>query len=384
VSTNDTGDITDNQYYLYKQDIARIAALGTKVYSFSISWSRIFPYGRGLINEQALAHYDDVINTCIKYNVTPAVTLYHWDTPLYLQNLYGGWLSEDIVDDFVEYARVVFTRYSNRVGYWFTVNEPLVFCNTYPLPDGYFKKTSIPTKQQPFFCAQSVLLAHAKAYHLGKSLGLKGPISFKTNGGYKIPLTNSSEDALAVQRAWDFNEGLYANPTFINGDYPRYAKEYLSTFLRNLTQEEKSLINGTCDIFAHDAYTSNFFYAPDKGIDACLANSSDPLFPTCANNSYTYSAQDGGWNVGYAADPGSPWLHFATDWVPTFLHYIHETWHPKAIAVSEFGFGVPFEELKKIKADILTDLPRRQYYRDYLQAILLAISEGVPVVGCLA
>lgn len=76
--TNDTGDITDNQYYLYKQDIARIAALGTQVYSFSISWSRIMPYGRGVVNEQALAHYDDVINTCLQYNVTPAVTLYHW------------------------------------------------------------------------------------------------------------------------------------------------------------------------------------------------------------------------------------------------------------------------------------------------------------------
>lgn len=56
-------------------DIARIAALGTKAYSFSISWSRVFPFGRGEINEQALAHYDDVINTCLEYGVEPIVTL---------------------------------------------------------------------------------------------------------------------------------------------------------------------------------------------------------------------------------------------------------------------------------------------------------------------
>lgn len=149
--SNETGDIGDNQYYLYKQgkscfssmtrgktntkksDIARIAALGVPYYSFSISWSRIFPFGKGQVNELGLAHYDDVINTCIKYNVKPMVTLYHWDIPLYLQNSYGGWLSERIVDDFTAYAKVVFERYGNRVSHWFTVNEPIVFCQGYPV-----------------------------------------------------------------------------------------------------------------------------------------------------------------------------------------------------------------------------------------------------------
>ncbi len=204
---NQTGDIADNQYYLYKQDIARIAALGVPYYSFSISWSRILPFGRGTVNEQALAHYDDLIATCLEYNVQPVVTLFHWDTPLYLQNLYGGWLSEEIVGDFVNYARIVFGRYGNKVQHWFTINEPIVFCDAYPLPQNYFKSSSIPSKQQPYFCGHSALLAHAEAYHLGKSMGLNGTISFKNNGGYKIPLTNSSDDALAVQRAWDFAEG---------------------------------------------------------------------------------------------------------------------------------------------------------------------------------
>ena len=62
-------------------DIARIAALGVPYYSISISWSRIFPFGKGPINELALAHYDDVIDTCLQYSVKPIVTLYHWDLP---------------------------------------------------------------------------------------------------------------------------------------------------------------------------------------------------------------------------------------------------------------------------------------------------------------
>lgn len=147
--SNDTGDVGDNQYYLYKQgqslllsshlatnqqiDIARIAALGVPYYSFSISWSRVFPFGKGPVNELALAHYEDVIDTCLQYGVKPLVTLYHWDLPLFLQNSYGGWLSEEIVDDFVAYAKVVFGRYGNKVSHWFTVNEPIVFCEGYPV-----------------------------------------------------------------------------------------------------------------------------------------------------------------------------------------------------------------------------------------------------------
>jgi beta-glucosidase/6-phospho-beta-glucosidase/beta-galactosidase len=51
------------------------------------------------------------------------VTLYHWDTPLWLVDTYGGWLSENIVNDFVEYARIAYGRFGDRVKYWFTVNE---------------------------------------------------------------------------------------------------------------------------------------------------------------------------------------------------------------------------------------------------------------------
>jgi beta-glucosidase len=84
-------------------------------------------------------------------------------------------------------------------------------------PSNYFTAVTIPPKDQQFFCGHHVLLAHASVYRLGKSMDLNGSISFKTNGGYKIPLTNSTDDALATQRAWDFNEGWFANPVFING-----------------------------------------------------------------------------------------------------------------------------------------------------------------------
>jgi hypothetical protein len=191
------------------KDIARLAAIGVNAYSFSIAWTRLFPFGSGSVNELGIAHYNDVIDTCIQYNITPMATLHHWDMPALLQNKYGGWLGEEVVGDFREYARVAYGRFGDRVKHWFTINEPIVICTQqYPMPDGYWRNLSIPKIEQQFVCGRNILLAHAEAYRLGKSIIPDSSITFKHNGGYKIALTNSSADAEAVQRAWDFNEGV--------------------------------------------------------------------------------------------------------------------------------------------------------------------------------
>lgn len=82
-SFNDS-NIANMNYFLYKQDIARLAAIGIPYYSFSIAWSRVVPFGvaGSPVNTEALDHYDDVINTCLEYGITPIVTLLHIDAPL--------------------------------------------------------------------------------------------------------------------------------------------------------------------------------------------------------------------------------------------------------------------------------------------------------------
>lgn len=380
-------DYATNSFVDGIPDIARIAAMGINTYSFSISWSRIYPFGSGPVNQAGIDHYNDLINTCLEYNVTPVATLYHWDTPLFLQEKYGGWLSEDIVADFVAYANTSFRAFGDRVKTWFTVNEPIVFCEEYPFPAQYFKNFTIPYKQQPFYCGKNVVLAHSQAYRLGKSiLSNDTLISFKNNGGYKIPLTDSSEDAEATQRAYDFNEGWFADPIFLTGNWPDSVNEYVSTFLEPFTDEQVATTKGTADFFAHDAYTSQFYYAPDEGVDACLTNTTNPLWPGCFNTSYIYSQEDGGWLIGAAADPLASWLHKATDWVPALLHYIKDTWAPPQgrILISEFGFAEPYEVYKQLVPDILTDQIRSDYYKGYMEGILIGLSEGINVMGCFA
>jgi beta-glucosidase/6-phospho-beta-glucosidase/beta-galactosidase len=89
VADNSTGDVLAQHYYLYKQDFQRLKHFGAPYYSPSISWPRIFPFGKGPINEAGLKHYDDVIAELFKHGIQPALSLFHWDTPLALFNEYG-------------------------------------------------------------------------------------------------------------------------------------------------------------------------------------------------------------------------------------------------------------------------------------------------------
>lgn len=171
----------------------------------------------------------------------------------------------------------------------------------------------------------------------------------------------------------------------MTGDYNSAVKAFVSKFLRPFTESEKKAIKGSADIYAHDAYTSQFYFAPPGGVDACINDPTNDAYPSCAATQYTYTT---GWLLGPAADPLSPWLHKATDWVPIFLRYMKDTWADPAgnlpLAVTEFGFGEPFEAQKTLLQDILYDPIRMSYYRDYMEAILMSISEGINVVGCLA
>src|SRR5512143_1820307 len=46
------GDIADDHYYRWREDIENMRELGVNAYRFSISWSRVLPKGRGKINNK--------------------------------------------------------------------------------------------------------------------------------------------------------------------------------------------------------------------------------------------------------------------------------------------------------------------------------------------
>lgn len=79
--------------------------LGFRYFRISISPARMFPSGmRGEPNPEAVRFYSDVIDCMVAKGVQPAVTLYHWDLPQYLEDE-GGWMNPDIVSHMKHYAQ---------------------------------------------------------------------------------------------------------------------------------------------------------------------------------------------------------------------------------------------------------------------------------------
>ena len=86
-----------------------------KHYRFSISWPRILPDGTTHnINIAGLAYYNSLINGLLDAEITPMVTLNHWDLPQALEDI-GGWTNDSIVDVFTDYADVLFSNFGDRV-----------------------------------------------------------------------------------------------------------------------------------------------------------------------------------------------------------------------------------------------------------------------------
>jgi len=231
VANGDTGDVADDNYHRYLQDIAQMKNLGFKNYRFSISWSRLFPTGVFPPNPVGFQHYSNVIDALLANGIEPFVTLYHWDLP---QDFPGTWLNPDIVGHFADYAQAAFAAFGNRVKHWITFNEPLTFT-----VQGYDAGIHAPgrcsdrsicpagnSSTEPYLAAHHVLLAHAQAVSIYRRLYQRqqgGIIGITLNSDWAEPYTNSNADMTAAERRLEFQLGWYADPIF-KGDYPQSMK----------------------------------------------------------------------------------------------------------------------------------------------------------------
>ena len=123
VANNATGDVADDHYHRYKDDVQLMKAMGVKTYRFSIAWSRVFPQGRGAPNPKGLDFYSRLVDELLANGIEPFATLYHWDLPQALQDRGGGWESRDTAMAFGDYAGYVAEKLTDRVRHIFTINE---------------------------------------------------------------------------------------------------------------------------------------------------------------------------------------------------------------------------------------------------------------------
>lgn len=206
-----------DHYHRYKEDIALFAEMGLKAYRFSISWPRIFPNGNDESpNELGLQHYDDVINECLKYNIEPLVTIFHFEMPSNLVKEYGGWKSRRSIEDFDRYSRVLFERYGDRVKYWLTNNEG----NTRIVFGGPMLGSDIKDDKERFQMGHHMTLAQAKAMASCHEILPNAKIGSAPSITIIYPASPNPIDVLAARDYDLLRSGLTLDPLY-KGYYPK-------------------------------------------------------------------------------------------------------------------------------------------------------------------
>ncbi|KZT08082.1 glycoside hydrolase family 1 protein [Laetiporus sulphureus 93-53] len=374
------GDLATDSYRLWKEDLDLLVSYGVKAYRFSISWSRIIPLGgrKDPVNEKGIQFYSNLIDALLAKGIVPFVTLHHWDLPQELHDRYGGWLNKgEVVQDYVNYAKICFQRFGDRVKYWLTFNEPWCIA-----VHGYGRGVFAPgrssdrtrsaegdSSREPWIVGHNLLLAHAHAVKLYRedfkpSQG--GQIGITLNGDWTLPYDDSSENIAAAQQAMDAAIGWFADPVYL-GHYPEYLKEMLGERLPELTPTELSVVLGSSDFYGMNTYTTNL----------CIAGGDNEFQ---GNVKYTFTRPDG---TQLGTQAHCSWLQDYPQGFRQLLSYIWNRYRTP-IYCTENGFAVKDENTKPVE-EALSDHDRVQYFRGTTASLLAAaIEDGVDVRGYFA
>ena len=209
IKHGENNHISCDHYHHWKEDVAMMKEIGLKAYRFSLSWSRIIPKP-GEVNEKGIAFYSDLIDELIENNIEPMITIYHWDLPLWMQEM-GGWGSKKIVDYFKEYTEVVVRAFSDRVTYWMTINEPQCF-----IMNGHLQGIHAPFQHRYLALpklTENCMRCHGEAVKIIRKLAIKTPkVGIAMAAGAYVP-ENESKEAIekARQKTYDSIVGSMSN-----------------------------------------------------------------------------------------------------------------------------------------------------------------------------
>ena len=370
-----TSDLTvcADQYHRYKEDIALMAEMGFKTYRFSISWSRIIPEGTGAVNPKGIEYYNNVINECLKYGIEPLVTMFHFDMPAALDKR-GSWGNRESVDWFVNFAKVMYENFGDRVKYWLTINEQNVLTLSGPvigtlfLPEGCTNVTKEIYQQN-----HHMLVAQAKAMALCHEMIPGAKIGPAPNISLVYPASCKPEDVLAAQNFNAIRNWLYLDMA-VYGKYNNIVWAYLEkhdacpVFAEG---DEEALANGHPDFIGFNYYNT----ATVQG----NFDEEEGSQPSGAKDQQSNRGEAGVFR-GYR-NPHLPTTEFGWEIDPQgFRATIREMYsrYRLPMLVTENGLGA-YDTLTEDGR--VHDKYRIKYYQDHISQVQLAITDGCEMLG---
>jgi len=346
VKNMENGDIACDHYHRYIEDIEIMKEIGLDAYRFSISWSRVLSKGK-IKNEKGLDFYNRLVDELLKNNITPFITLYHWDLPYYLYEK-GGWLNPDIALYFQDYAALIFETLGDRVKNWITLNEP--WCSSFL---GYFMGTHAPGHKninEAFIAAHNLLKAHGHAVKVFREIVKDGKIGI-TNVVSKIePAQENEEDFQVAILVDEFVNGWFHDPV-VFGKYPENAKGLLKQLGLKIPEDDMDIISQPIDFFGVNYYSRQLIkYDPYN-----------PLMYKHVEGELPKTEM--GWEI-----------------YPKGLYDMLKKLHQRyglPLYITENGMAGP----DKLINNIVNDHYRIDYLEKHFQQALLAIKNGVNLKG---
>ena len=366
-------------YHHYKEDIALLKEMGFKMFRLSISWSRIYPTGEEeKPNQAGLDFYRNVFTELRNAGIEPLVSIWHFDTPLALEEKYGDWLDRKYIALYEKYVTTIFNEYKGLVKYWLTFNEINIACmgegglgDLYGLgimdPEDVNSDERIPLNklksnpQKTFEALHNQFVASALVVTEGHKINPDFMIGNMIAHTTLYPLTPNPKDILAA-----FNEDNFKNnfcgDVQVRGEYPTYMFRYFKDHgidTSYITEEDKKIIKeGVIDFYTFSYYMSNCVTVDEN------AEKTNGNLATGAKNPYL-KASDWGWQI----DP---------DGLRYTLNILHDRYPHTPLMVVENGFGA----FDKVEEDgSVHDTYRIDYFRDHIKAMDEAIEDGVPLIG---
>ncbi len=355
VRDGDTGDLACDHYRRFKEDVALMRDLGLKAYRFSVSWSRVFPEGRGRINPAGLSFYERLVDELLKHDIEPFLTLYHWDLPAALDDL-GGWLNPSIADWFADYTETMVRALDGRVRKWTTLNEPWVV-----IDGGYLFGVLAPGHANLYeapIAAHHLMRAHGAAVRRYRSVG-KHEIGLVVNIEPKYPASQSPADLAAVRRANAYMNQWYLDPAFLKRYPPEMREVFGDAWREDWPAEDFDLIGEKIDFLGLNYYTRSVTQADPTVRPLGFRSVHQP------QSQYT----DTGWEV------------FPQGLTDT-IHQIRTRYGDLPLYITENGCALP--EPTSVDVDVFEDPRRVDYLQTHLAAVARAIQEGANVQGYFA
>ena len=361
-------DVCSDFYHRYKEDIALMAEMGFKTFRFSVSWSRIIPEGTGAVNPKGIEFYNNVIDTCLEYGIEPLLTMFHFDLPAALEAK-GGWSRRESIDEFVNFAKVMYENFGDRVKYWLTINEQNMLTLVGDVI-GTCNLTGVTNKYKKLYQENHhMLVAQAKAMKLCHDMLPDAKIGPAPNISLIYPASCKPKDILAAQNFNAIRNWLYLDMA-VYGKYNNLAWQFLEERDAVPVIEDgdmEILAEGKPDFIGFNYYSTSTVEWSDGdtvyGEGDQQAGASEPgVFKNFANPNLMKT------QFGWEIDP---------DGFRATMREIYSRYRLPMI-VTENGLGA-YDKLTEDGK--IHDAYRIEYLRQHIEQIKLAVSEGVEMAG---